>query len=44
MKGIGNSEKQKPDRRLDNRAENSHLPFRRSERAVQRIPRMGSLK
>jgi len=31
MKVIGNADKQETGRRLNNRAENSHLPFRRQE-------------
>src|SRR5665647_1181670 len=40
MKEIGNSERQETGRRLNNRAENSHLPFRRRERAMNRFRRM----
>jgi putative transposase len=35
MKVIGNADKQETGRWLNNRAENSHLPFRRRERAMQ---------
>ncbi len=44
MKIIGNAEKQETGRWLNNRAENSHLPFRRRERAMQRFRRMRSLQ
>jgi putative transposase len=33
MKEIGNAERHEVGRRLDNRAENSHQPFRRYHRA-----------
>ena len=44
MKEIGNAEKQETGRWLNNRAENSHLPFRRRERAMQRFRSMRSLQ
>ncbi len=44
MKDIGNASKQETGRWLNNRAENSHLPFRRRERAMQRFRRMRSLQ
>ena len=44
MKVIGNADKQETGRRLNNRAENSHLPFRRRERAMLRFRRMRSLQ
>jgi putative transposase len=44
MKVIGNAEKQVCGRWLNNRAENSHLPFRRRERAMLRFRRMRSLQ
>ena len=44
MKVIGYSDRQETDRWLNNRAENSHLPFRRRERAIQRFRRMRSLQ
>ncbi|NRB15994.1 MAG: IS6 family transposase, partial [Rhodobacteraceae bacterium] len=44
MKGIGNAARQETGRRLNNRAENSHLPFRRRERAMLRFRRMRSLQ
>ena len=34
MKVIGNASRQETGRWLNNRAENSHLPFRRRERAM----------
>jgi len=37
MKVIGNSVDQECGRWLNNRAENSHHPFRRRERAMQRF-------
>ena len=37
MKAIGNADRQEVGRRLNNRAENSHQPFRRRERAMQRF-------
>lgn len=43
MKVIGNADRQETGRWLNNRAENSHLPFRRRERAMQRFRRMRSL-
>ncbi len=44
MKVIGNADKQDTGRWLNNRAENSHLPFRRRERAMQWFRRMRSLQ
>ena len=44
MKEIGDSGRQECGRHLNNRAENSHLPFRRRERAMSRSRRMGSLQ
>jgi len=44
MKVIGNEDKQDVGRWLNNRAENSHLPFRRRERAMLRFRRMRSLQ
>ena len=35
MKEIGNADRHEVGRRLNNRAENSHQPFRRRERAMQ---------
>ncbi len=44
MKVIGNAGKQQTGRWLNNRAENSHLPFRRRERAMLRFRRMHCLQ
>jgi putative transposase len=44
MKVIGNVDKQETGRWLNNRAENSHKPFRRRERAMLRFGRMRTLK
>jgi putative transposase len=44
MKVIGNVDKQETGRWLNNRAENSHQPFRRRERAMHRFRRMRSLQ
>ena len=44
MKVIGNAERQETGRWLNNRSENSHLPFRRRERAMLRFRRMRSLQ
>ncbi len=44
MKDIGNVDKQETGRWLNNRVENSHLPFRRRERAMLRFRRMRSLQ
>jgi len=44
MKVIGNADKQETGRWLNNRAENSHLPFRRRERAMLRFRRTGTLQ
>jgi putative transposase len=35
MREIGNADRHEVGRRLNNRAENSHQPFRRRERAMQ---------
>ena len=43
-KVIGNSVRQETGRWLNNRAENSHLPFRRRERAMLRFRRMRCLQ
>ena len=37
IKEIGNADRQETGRRLNNRAENSHLPIRRRERAMLRF-------
>ena len=44
MKEIGNSDRQEVGRHLNNRAENSHLPLRRRERAMSRFRRMSNLQ
>ncbi len=44
MKLIGNSGKQETGRWQNNKAENSHLPFRRRERAMLRFWQMRSLQ
>jgi putative transposase len=44
LREIGASDRHETGRWLNNRAENSHLPFRRRERAMQRFRRMRSLQ
>ena len=44
LKEMGNAKRQSTGRWLNNRAENSHLPFRRRERAMLRFRRMRSLQ
>jgi putative transposase len=44
MKVIGNASRQKTGCWQNNRAENSHLPFRRRERAMLRFRQMRSLQ
>ena len=44
MKDLGNVERREMGRYLNNRAENSHLPFRRRERAMQRFRKIKSLQ
>jgi len=44
MKVIGNADKQETGRWLNNRAENSHQPFRRRERAMLRFRRKRTLQ
>ena len=44
MRDIGNADRQVTGRCLNNRAENSHLPFRRRERAMLRFRRRRSLQ
>ena len=44
MKEIGNADRQEVGRWLNSRAENSHLPFRRRERAMLRFGRMETLQ
>ena len=39
MKEVGNADRQEAGGRFNNRAENSHQPFRRRERAMQRFRR-----
>ncbi len=41
---LGNNDKQEVGRWANNRVENSHLPFRRRERAMQRFRRMKTLQ
>src|SRR5438105_14073740 len=41
---LGSREKQEVGRWANNRVENSHLPFRRRERAMQRFRRMKTLQ
>ena len=44
MKVVGNADRQETGRWKNNRAENSHLPFRRRERAMQRFRSMRTLQ
>ena len=44
MKEVGNADRQEVGGRLNNRAENSHQPFRRRERAMQRFRSMKTLQ
>ena len=44
LRELGALDKQRTGRWLNNRVENSHLPFRRRERAMQRFRRMRSLQ
>ena len=44
MKVLGNTAKQEVARWANNRTENSHLPFRRRERAMPRFRQMKSLQ
>ena len=44
LKEIGASDRQETGRWVNNRAENSHLPFRRRERAMLRFRRIRSLQ
>jgi putative transposase len=44
MTEMGNAEKQEVGRWLNNRVENSHLPFRRRERAMLRFRQMKTLQ
>ena len=44
MRELGNLERREMGRHLNNRVENSHLPFRRRERAMLRFRQMKSLQ
>jgi putative transposase len=44
MRELGNTEKHEVGRQANNRAENSHLPFRRRERAMLRFRQMKTLQ
>jgi putative transposase len=44
MRELGNLDRRETGRWLNSRAENSHLPFRRQERAMLRFRRMKSLQ
>ncbi len=44
MNELGNADKQVVGRYANNRVENSHLPFRRRERAMNRFRRMKTLQ
>ena len=44
MNELGNQDRQEVGRWANNRVENSHLPFRRRERAMVRFRRMKSLQ
>jgi len=44
MKALGNLDRREMGRHLNNRAENSHLPFRQRERAMLRFRQMKSLQ
>ena len=44
MRDMGNLDRREMGRWLNNRAENSHLPFRRRESAMLRFRRMKSLQ
>ena len=44
MNELGNADKQEIGRWANNRVENSHLPFRRRERAMLRFRRMKTLQ
>jgi putative transposase len=44
LKEVGNADRQEVGRWLNNRAENSHQPFRRRERAMERFRRMKTLQ
>jgi putative transposase len=44
MRAPGNPDRREMGRRLNNRSENSHLPFRRREREMLQFRRMKSLQ
>jgi putative transposase len=44
MREVGDADRQEVGRGLNNRAENSHQPFRRRERAMQRFRSMKTLQ
>jgi putative transposase len=44
MKVIGNADRQETGRWLNNRAENSHQPFRRRERAMAKFRSFATLQ
>lgn len=44
MRDLGNLDRREVGRHLNNRVENSHLPFRRRERAMLRFRQMKSLQ
>ena len=44
MRELGNQKRREVGRHLNNRAENSHLPIRRRERAMLRFKRISSLQ
>jgi putative transposase len=44
MQEIGNDDRQEVGRWSNNRVENSHLPFRRRERAMNRFRKMKTLQ
>ncbi len=44
MRELGNEARREVGRHANNRVENSHLPFRRRERAIQRFRRLKSLQ
>ena len=44
VRDLGNADRQEMGRWLNNRVENSHLPFRRRERAMLRLRQMKTLQ
>jgi putative transposase len=44
MREVGNGDRQEVARAVNNRAENSHRPFRRREGVMQRFRRMKTLQ